>query len=520
MNINTSPAKQGVAQESKKQKRKWPQILLASQALLTGLAGFQTLRADEFNKTPGKSASPPIVQIQPVPPEEKAKATRQFDELIEAYTNNSVQEAPALEKLRKIQYQALDQRYQGYHMLFEHYLERQLFVAKHDEQFKRLGVDITPEKEWRGHLDIKYPKPSKALLAQGGIGKENYDALLKLENFINLNSEELTAFAKAQFDRLEKEMNQRAKVLDPTQKDWRGVYNTLRKQHPSKKDLLGVYKKEAERAKAFLIEKNLITIPKERLQVIETPAYYRDSIPFAAYLPQGNGRGSFMVTTVIDEDPAKEEEQLRAHNYGFIPAVVVHEAFPGHHLQNAHTDAVSGKIDETDPKNNTMLKVYGLIPRNHFFIEGWGVYSEVLMQEQGYYQKIESPMKPEALELFAMRNILWRAARAWIDPQVHTGKMSYEQAVDFLVDHVLLERDRAEIEVNRYFQKPTDVASYLVGEMQLHQLRDQLQKEDPQNFQLKKFHDTLFQEGRDLPVPVIARILFNQPLLLEKPPKK
>jgi uncharacterized protein (DUF885 family) len=303
-------------------------------------------------------------------------------------------------------------------------------------------------------------------------------------------------------------MRQVAAQIDPD-KDWREIYMELRKQHPKQEELLDVYRQEVEKARTFLKEKDLISMPPETLRVIETPPFYRRNVPYAAYIGGPRGTGTFMVTTVVNDDPKKAEEQLQAHSYGFIPPVVVHEAFPGHHLQHVHDGQVV--IDETNPKNKTLVRVLNLTDRSTFFIEGWGLYSEVMMRENGYYDK------PEA-HLFALRNLLWRASRAMIDPQIHTGKMKYDEAVSFLVENVLLERDRAEMEVNRYYYRPVEVASYMIGNLQIQQLREQVKagtaKDD---FKLKHFHDSLLK-GKELPVPVLAKMRFNQDLLLPKLP--
>ncbi len=434
-------------------------------------------------------------------------ANARFDQLVERYFNESPGTVEALKqfqrRLAEIPAQALEPTYQGLHMLFDHHLQREVFDRDETVTLRRLGVDRTP---LNGHgLDYLLTQPLKTplpkVLVQGGIGKRRYDAMLRLENFINLDSEGLTRVAWRQFEAIEAEMKRLAAQID-AKKDWREIYRDLRKHHPKKDELLDTYRAEVAKAKGFLKDKDLISLPPDRLEVIETPDFYRGSIPYAAYIGRPGGRGTFMVTTVVDDDPAKVEEQLRAHNYGFIPPVVIHEAFPGHHLQHVHDDRV--RLDEANPSHRTMSRVLELTPRNIFFIEGWGVYTEDLAREQGYYSKPEQ-------HLFALRNILWRAARAWIDPQIHTGKMTRESAVNFLVDRVLLEPDRAGIEVDRYYQRPTDVASYLMGKLQIQQLRRQLQDQQGQRFNLKQFHDSLLA-GKELPVPVLARMRFNQNL--------
>lgn len=484
-------------------------------ALLIGttlLGGAESLKNDVFVRTAAAQT------VQTADDNATKEAKKQLDEVVEAYWKRSLDDQKAADKLKTINFEALDQDYKGLHMLFDHYLQRELFVEKEGEALQKLGVRVDADKPEEMHFENPkdFPKPKPELLAQGGVGKQVYDSLLKIDNFVNLDSESLATLAKKKYDQLETDMNVLAKKLNPDAKDWKDVYKPLRAKHPKKDELLDVYRKEVDRAKAFLKEKDIISFPPERVQVIETPFYYRDAVPYAAYLPQGHGRGQFFVTTVVDTDPAKEEEQLQAHNYGFIYPVVVHEAFPGHHLQHAHTALVN--LDPSNPDTKTKYRIFDLIPSNTFFSEGWGVYSEELMREQGYYAKATEHMKPEEQELFALRNILWRAARAWIDPQVNTGKMKYDDAVDFLVDNVLLERDRAEIEVNRYFQRPSNVASYMVGLLQMQQMRDQVKGKEGKNFQLKKYHDELFKEGTELPVPVISRMRFDQSLEFKPEP--
>jgi uncharacterized protein (DUF885 family) len=95
--------------------------------------------------------------------------------------------------------------------------------------------------------------------------------------------------------------------------------------------------------------------------------------------------------------------------------------------------------------------------------------------------------------------------------------MTYQEAVQFLGDNVVMEQDRAEMEVNRYFRRPTEVASYMVGKMQFQQLRKQLEQKEGKNFQLKAFHDKLLSEGQEIPVPPLARILYDESVALPLP---
>jgi hypothetical protein len=450
---------------------------------------------------------------------EKTEAKKAFESVVNQYSNRELSPKQATEKLKDVKQQNLSPRYQGLHQLFDHHLQREQFESENLLKYLHLGVELAPPSEEDAHRpDLEAAKdkikPKALLLKQGGIGEKDYNQLLQMDHFVSLTAPQLADVAKAEFDRLEKEMNALAQKIDG-QSDWRKTYETLRKLHPTKQDLLETYRKEVVRARQFLQDQDLNSIPPEKLRVIETPGWYRESIPFAAYLPRGNGHGDFMVTSVLDPDPAKEDEQLRAHNYGFIPSVVIHEAFPGHHLQHAHTDRV--ERDTTTDEGRTTQQVYELTPYSPFFGEGWAVYGEEVALEKGYYKPGSGPMNEEQVKLVALRSLLWRAARAYLDPKVNTGQMTYQEAVQFLGDNVVMEQDRAEMEVNRYFRRPTEVASYMVGKMQFQQLRKQLEQKEGKNFQLKAFHDKLLSEGQEIPVPPLARILYDESVALPLP---
>lgn len=478
-------------------------LLLSGASLFMSHSATAPAAMDAFVKAPEAIPSP----------QDSRGSTRQFDQLVETFYEEWPQTKPEFsrfrQKLETIDPSLLDQRYQGLYMLFDRHLEKELFYLEEGGALNRLGIEEASRRMdfFRKAFPISrehlvYPEP-RSELKSGGVGKHLYDALLKLENFVDLDSEGLIQLAKAQYEAIEAEMNQLAVKINPAAKSWREVYLELGKHQPKPKDLLKVYRSEIERTRSFLQKQDLVDIPPETLKVKETPAFLRDSLPYAGYMIGAGTTGTFLVTTLLDNDPQKREEQMRAHSYWFIPPVVVHEAFPGHHLQHVH-DALAD-IDRKSPGGKTFQRILDLAGRNSFFTEGWGLYCEAMVRENGYYTRSEE-------DLGALRNMLWRAARAWIDPQIHTGRMNYEQAVDFLVDNILLDRDRAKIEVNRYYQRPGEVPSYLIGNLQIQQLRKQVKESGNKGaFSLKDFHNALLR-GKELPVPVLAKMQFNQNL--------
>jgi uncharacterized protein (DUF885 family) len=154
--------------------------------------------------------------------------------------------------------------------------------------------------------------------------------------------------------------------------------------------------------------------------------------------------------------------------------MVSHEAYPGHHLQ--------------------LLTAQGLVSevRRHIWspimVEGWALYCEQLMDEAGFYRTAES-------RLFRLLNLLWRAIRIVLDVGLHTRGMTPAEAVDYLVDHLPIERSSAEAEVRRYCAWPTYQLSYAVGRRELLRLRESYRERDPQGYSPRKFHDEVMRYG-------------------------
>jgi uncharacterized protein (DUF885 family) len=127
--------------------------------------------------------------------------------------------------------------------------------------------------------------------------------------------------------------------------------------------------------------------------------------------------------------------------------------------------------------------------------EGWGLYCEELMYEQGFFPGPKS-------RLFQLKDACWRAARVVLDCRLHTGTASFEEAVDFLVEEAGLERPNAEGEVRRYVASPTQPMSYAVGKQALLDLRAEVQRGLGEAFDLHDFHGAVLQAGT-LPIGLV-----------------
>jgi hypothetical protein len=264
---------------------------------------------------------------------------------------------------------------------------------------------------------------------------------------------------------------------------WRELVDELRNDAPDTSELLDVYRAELDRARAFVAERDLVAIPDTPLDVVATPPFLASLVPFAAYEPPaiylGAQRGRFYVTVPDPSLPAEAAaQQRRGHGRHGIPAMVAHEAYPGHHLQLVTAQELSSEV------------------RRHLWtpimVEGWALYCEQLLDEAGYYRTPEQ-------RLFQLVNLLWRAIRVVLDVGLHTRGMTPAEAVDYMVEHLPIERRSAEAEVRRYCAWPTYQLCYAVGRRELLQLREDWQEATGPDFDPRRFHDTLLSYG-GLPV--------------------
>jgi uncharacterized protein (DUF885 family) len=318
------------------------------------------------------------------------------------------------------------------------------------------------------------------------LGSDAYDRLVGLRAFDGLDASQILEIG---YQRLA--LNKAARVedarrIDPSV-DERTVVDRVKSNHPATfEEALATYKDAMMRARAHIVEHGLATLPPgETISVIPTPDYLRTVIPFAAYFEppkfDNNPSGIYVVTPSVGNDP----NAMREHNYASISNTSVHEAYPGHHLQ------LSAAI-----RHPSLVRLLTDAPE---FVEGWGMYSEQMMREQGF------DAGPEFL-LAMHTDAIWRACRIILDVRMHRGEVSVAEATAFLVEHTGFERANARAEVFRYTYTPTYQLSYLLGKVLLLQLRVDEQRRLGDRFSLMGFHDALLRNG-SLPISFQRRLL-------------
>ncbi len=318
------------------------------------------------------------------------------------------------------------------------------------------------------------------------IGRDAYEELVRLREFDGLDVDAILEIGLEQLARNKEARLATAREIDPTA-DERVVVARVKEDHPPTFDAaLDGYRDAMFRARRHLIERDLVTVPDdERLEVVPTPVYLRKLVPFAAYFdpPKFDPRpsGLYIVTPSVHG----EAGAMREHNWSAISNTSIHEAYPGHHLQLA--------VGTRHP-SLTRLLVEG--PE---FTEGWGMYSEQMMREEGFD---DGP----SFRVSLYTDAIWRACRIILDVRMHRGEIDVDDAIAFLIEQTGFEPANAEAEVHRYTYTPTYQLSYLLGKVMLLGLREDERRRRGDGFRLKDFHDSLLRAG-SIPVTFHRRLL-------------
>jgi uncharacterized protein (DUF885 family) len=308
---------------------------------------------------------------------------------------------------------------------------------------------------------------------------------LHYEHALRDTAPELWRYGLHLKEEIEADLARRAARLDAG-RSWQDIADRLRADHPPATALVDAYASEMARARDFVAERGLAPIPDAPLDVVPTPAFMRPIIPFAAYDSPGAyspDRTGWFYVTLPDPalPPGAQERILRDHCRYELAVTALHEGYPGHHLQLVHAQQ---QPSHTRKNVGTPLTV-----------EGWALYCEDMMGEEGFYRSEEE-------QFFQRVHLLWRAVRILLDVGLHTRGMTFEQAVEYLATQLRVDRANAEAEVRRYCAEPGQPLCYAVGRRELLDLRRDFRAARGDTFTLRGFHDAILRYG-GLPVTLI-----------------
>jgi len=326
------------------------------------------------------------------------------------------------------------------------------------------------------------------------LGKENYDYVLKHRWFLDADADAILARGQKAFEETEALAQQVAQRIQPGAKHWTEVYEMIKDDHPQADGIKEAYQAQIDLAKAFVAEHKIATLPPgENVITIDTPPAMRRSSPFGTFQSVdafGDGLQGKLVLTPIEDwmTPQQRKDRLRSHHNAWIPIIAVHEAYPGHHVDGLYRKA-----------NSRLLRK---VVRESIMSEGWGLYTEEMMFQQGFLQG-------DDVRLTQLRNRLWRAARVIMDASLHTGKMTYDEAVTFLADKVRFDRYAAGLDVDMYTVRPTYVLGYLIGMQEIEGIHKDYVAKYGEPSPPSEFYDRLLSVG-SIPPALVRESLLAQ----------
>ena len=250
------------------------------------------------------------------------------------------------------------------------------------------------------------------------------------------------------------------------------------KEHPTSKDaLLDAYRGHIAQMKPKLPEL-FGRLPKAPLEVVPVPSYMEKDQAAAYYdngTPDGSRPGRVYVNTY----------NFTERSLAPVEAVSYHEGLPGHHLQLSIAQELTG------------LPEFRKFAYYTAYTEGWGLYSERLGKELGFYQDPYS-------DYGRLEADIWRAIRLVVDTGVHSKHWSRQQMVDFFHEHSAIDETNIQAETDRYIAWPAQALGYKMGQLKLLELRQRAQTALGSKFQLKDFHDLVIDSGA-LPLDVLEK---------------
>lgn len=315
-------------------------------------------------------------------------------------------------------------------------------------------------------------------------GVEWYDYMIRHYTTMSLSPDEIHDIGLSEVKRIRSEM-EAIKNQVGFNGDLGQFFEFLRKDsrfyYDSADELLAGYRDICKRADPELI-KLFRKLPRQPYGVVPIPSYIEKSVTTAYYQPGSNeaGRAGFFFANTYD---------LKSRPKWEMEALALHEAVPGHHLQLAIADEIEGLPE---------FRKYG---RYTGYVEGWGLYSESLGEEMGFYADPYSKFGQLTYEI-------WRAIRLVVDTGMHAKGWSRKQAIDFFKANAGKAEHDIVVEVDRYIVWPGQALAYKLGELKIKQLRARASSKLRDDFDIRLFHDEILWNGA-LPLSILEKRIDN-----------
>jgi uncharacterized protein (DUF885 family) len=338
------------------------------------------------------------------------------------------------------------------------------------------------------------------------LGKERFAKKFELVVDMGITADELLAEAESEFERVQMEMAVIARQLwaerfpgrpiPPDDAAGRKrliteVTTAVGRDHGEPETLVRDARETVAAICAFIREKDLLALPEpDRCQIIEMPAFRRGNS--LAYLdpalpldPAGTSYYAISPPPVTWGEE-KVRSFLEEYNRHMLQILTIHEAYPGHYVQLEYANRVPSLV----------RKVIG----SGTYIEGWAVYTERMMLDQGYGEG------DLALRLNQLKFYLRAVANAILDHRMHCSGWSDDEALAFLVRDAYQTEGEARLKVVRAKQSSVQLSTYFSGRTAMMRLRNEMQREQGDAFKLGRYHEAVLSAG-SVPVKLLPEIV-------------
>jgi hypothetical protein len=324
------------------------------------------------------------------------------------------------------------------------------------------------------------------------LGANLFRQKLLYEEMVDLPLDKLLEIGMADLRRNQLAFKETAAKIDPA-KTPQQILDESTRDHPAPDHLLQSFRDVLGGLKDYVIAKQIITIPSPVLPIVEeTPPFMRALTTASMDTPgpyEKIAKEAFFNVTLPESSwtPKQVEEHMEGFNRGTIISTAVHEVYPGHYVQFLWMQNIPSKVRKLLGANSNA--------------EGWAHYCEQMMLDEGYGN---GDLK---LRLGQLQDALLRDARYMVGIQMHTGKMTYDQGIDFFVKEGYQTRTLGERETKRGTSNPTYLY-YTLGKLEILKLREDYKKMRGDAFTLQEFHDRFMREGTP-PIKIVRKALLG-----------
>ncbi|RYV01854.1 DUF885 domain-containing protein [Shewanella sp. OPT22] len=373
--------------------------------------------------------------------------------------------------------------------------EKALFIERFDASKQAINSYIS----WLEKLEVKLKKNGAKSFR---IGEKLYEEKFALDIQSGMTAKQLYQKAVADKDRIQAEMSKITdklwpkyfKTAKPTNEKVaiKQLIDKLSSKHVKRENFVEEVKAQIPELVKFVDDKNLVTLdPSKPLVVRETPAYMRGFAGASISAPgpyDKQGNTYYNVTPLDGMTDAQAESYLREYNHWILQILNIHEAIPGHYTQLVYSNESPSLVKS----------LFG----NGAMVEGWAVYTERMMLEEGY-----ADFEPEMWLMYYKWN-LRVICNTILDYSIQVNGMTKAQALDLMMNEAFQQKTEAEGKWRRATLSQVQLTSYYSGYREIYDFREEYKKLLGKDFDLKAFHEKFLSYG-SAPVKYIRQLMLN-----------